>query len=88
MVVVSIPDWGVNPLAAGRDQEAIAEAIDAFNAVAQEETARAGAAWVDITPLSRTQSAAVAADGLHPSGDAYTDWADLIFPVVRALLRD
>ncbi|NNF59138.1 MAG: SGNH/GDSL hydrolase family protein [Rhodothermaceae bacterium] len=88
VVVVSIPDWGVTPFAAGRDRQAITEAINVFNAVAQEETERAGTAWVDIAPLSRTQGAAVGADGLHPDGEAYTGWTALIFPAVRAMLRN
>ena len=88
VVVVSIPDWGRTPFAAGQDREAIAGAINAFNEVAHAEAERAGAHWVDITPLSRTQGAAVVADGLHPDGDAYAGWTDLIFPAARAALRN
>src|SRR5689334_6134106 len=32
VVVVSIPDWGITPFARGRDADAIAREIDAYNA--------------------------------------------------------
>lgn len=79
VIVVSIPDWGVTPFAEGRDRAKIATEIDQFNAVNREEAQRAGAKWVDITPISRGSDAAlVAADGLHPSGKQYAEWAKAI----------
>jgi lysophospholipase L1-like esterase len=78
VVVLSIPDWGVTPFAAGRDRESIGREIDAFNDVNREETRRAGARYVDVTPISRraaTDPKLVAADGLHPSAAMYTLWA-------------
>ena len=86
VVVVSIPDWGVMPFAGDRDRAEIARQLDAYNALANAEADRAGAAWVDITPLSRTQGELAADDGLHPSGEAYRAWADRITPVVREAL--
>ncbi len=87
VVVLSIPDWGVTPFAAGRDRAAIARAIDVFNAVNREETARAGARYVDITPVSRTAAdngMLLADDGLHPSGAMYAAWARLALPAALA----
>lgn len=89
--VVSIPDWGVTPFAAGRDREKIASEIDAFNAAAREIAEERGVAFVDITPGSRqaaSDASLVAEDGLHPSGKMYSQWVELIFPVVRSLLND
>ena len=90
VVLVSIPDWGATPFVRederGRSAEQVAREIDAFNAVGRDEAGRAGVAWADITPLSRTQGALVAPDGLHPSGDAYTAWTDRLLPVARAAL--
>jgi lysophospholipase L1-like esterase len=85
VVVVSIPDWGVTPFArrSGRDTAKISAEIDAFNAIARDEAARAGARFVDITPISRgaaTDDALVAGDGLHPSGTMYERWTHLILP--------
>ncbi|HEX8616099.1 MAG TPA: SGNH/GDSL hydrolase family protein [Thermoanaerobaculia bacterium] len=88
VVVVSIPDWGVTPFAEGRNRAEIAAAIDRYNAVNREETARAGARYVDITPVSRgTDPALVAPDGLHPSGQQYREWVRLIAPEARAALQ-
>ncbi|WP_460672954.1 SGNH/GDSL hydrolase family protein [Larkinella ripae] len=88
--VLSIPDWGVTPYAAGagRDRSQIAKEIDAFNAVAQEECQKAGIAYVDITPISRTATDAtqIADDGLHFSGKQYRQWAEKSLPVVKKLL--
>jgi lysophospholipase L1-like esterase len=90
VIVLSIPDWGVTPFASGRDREQIAEEIDAFNSVNREESEKAGAHYVDITPVSRqavTEPAWVASDGLHPSGEMYTLWAEKVLPVARDILK-
>jgi len=89
VVVLSIPDWGVTPFAAGQDGAAIAAEIDAFNVVVAEETARRKARFVDVTAISRDVAAdrsLVAEDGLHPSGSQYAQWVERVLPVVRAVL--
>ena len=89
--VLSIPDWGVTPFAQGRDIEQIAKDIDAFNAVNKEETEKAGAHYIDITPISRdavNDSTLIASDGLHPSGKMYAEWARLASPVVLKILGE
>jgi len=90
VIVLSIPDWGVTPFAAGRDSRQIAAEIDRFNAVNRQETARAGAHYVDVTPISREavhDPALIAGDGLHPSGKMYAVWAELALPVVLEILK-
>ncbi len=90
VVVLSIPDWGVTPFAAGRNSTIIAAEIDAFNAVNKEEAERAGAYYVDVTPTSRLAEgnpALVANDGLHPSGQMYAEWAKLALPVTSKMLK-
>jgi lysophospholipase L1-like esterase len=91
VVVLSIPDWGVTPFAgeSGRDRGKIAAEIDRFNAINREETARAGARYVDVTPFSRkaaTDRSLIAGDGLHPSGSMYAEWARLALPAAVAAL--
>lgn len=89
VIVLSIPDWGVTPFADGRDRAQIAAEIDAYNAVNRDEARRAGAHWIDITPQSRAAGADPAflvADGLHPSGRAYTEWARLALPAALEAL--
>ncbi|HQU36338.1 MAG TPA: GDSL-type esterase/lipase family protein, partial [Anaerolineales bacterium] len=53
VIVLSIPDWGVTPFAGDRDSKKIADEINRFNAVNREETEKAGAHYIDITPISR-----------------------------------
>jgi hypothetical protein len=78
LLVLSIPDWGQSPFAEGRDRQRIAEEINAFNAVGEQEARRSGALWVDITGLSREATAAeFTADGLHYSSMHYRKWAEL-----------
>jgi lysophospholipase L1-like esterase len=90
VVVVSIPDWGLTPFAAGRDRAKIGSEIDHFNAIAREETSKAKARYVDITPISRgvtADPALVAGDGLHPSAKMYAQWVTAIVPEARAAAR-
>jgi lysophospholipase L1-like esterase len=89
VIVLSIPDWSVTPFAAARDRAGIAAEIDAYNATNRQETALAGARYVDITPLSRRaadSSALVATDGLHPSAAMYEDWTRILLPVAEQTL--
>lgn len=91
VIVVSIPDYGVNPFAQTMDTEKIAEEIDAFNAIKSEETIKAGVEFVNVTPVSRMAGddpSLVADDGLHPSGKMYTEWVKLIFPVALQVLEN
>ena len=91
VLVLSIPDWGTTPFARGRDRARIADEIDRFNAVNREETMGAGALYVDITGISSLPGAPggeslVVADGLHPSGVLYTEWARRVLPQALAAL--
>ena len=91
VVVLSIPDWSVTPFAGetGRDRPRTAAEIERFNRVDREETARAGARWVDVTPSSRKAGAdrsLLAPDGLHPSAAMYGEWARLALPEASAAL--
>ena len=88
--VLSIPDWGVTPFAGSRDTEQIGREIDQFNTVNRDETEKAGAHYVDITPTSRQalhNPSLIAEDGLHPSGSMYAGWAELSLPVVLEILK-
>jgi lysophospholipase L1-like esterase len=90
VIVLSIPDWGVTPFAQDRDREQIAKEIEAFNAVNREESEKAGVHYVDITPGSRrarNDNSLIAADGLHPSGKMYSEWARLAYPTVLKALE-
>lgn len=86
VVVLSIPDWGLAPFAAGRDQAHIARQIDQFNAVAQAECQQAGITFVNITPLTRkAEPTDFVADGLHYSGAGMASWAQQALGAVKQL---
>lgn len=93
VLAMSIPDWGVTAFGQGdaRGSAAIGAEIDAYNDTARAICERQGAAWVDITPVSRelgAQAAMLAEDGLHPSAAMYTHWTERALPVARRLLAD
>jgi lysophospholipase L1-like esterase len=90
VIVISIPDWGVTPFAAGRDTDRIAAEIDQFNRMEKEYAAAAGVHYIGITPISRearNQPEFVASDGLHPSGIMHQRWAEAVLPVVVKILH-
>lgn len=90
VIVLSIPDWGVTPFARGQGGERIARDIDAFNAVNREESEKAGAQYVNITPISREaehDTTLIAPDGLHPSGKMYMEWAKLAYLAALKALK-
>jgi acyl-CoA thioesterase-1 len=75
------PDWSLTKAVASfGEPAAIATRIERFNEIAREEAEGAGASYVDIFPLMRDQMrrGMVAPDGLHPSADAYAQWADAL----------
>lgn len=89
VIVISIPDWGTTPFARNdaRGPAHIADEVDVYNAIARDETSRAGARWVDITAISRQHAELVAHDGLHPSAAQYALWRDAVLPWARQALR-
>jgi acyl-CoA thioesterase-1 len=78
VVALPQPDWSLSPAGSGfGDGSAIARTIERFNTMARHEAEGAGASWVDLFPLMREQGRKkmFAADGLHPSAEAYAEWA-------------
>ncbi len=76
--VLSIPDWGVTPFAAGRDSKKIADEIDAYNNICEKSAAAFKTHFINITTSQRAdgnKAGFVAPDGLHPSGKEYSKWA-------------
>ena len=90
VIVLSIPDWGVTPFAAGRDSEKIAREIDQYNAINREITLSKGIVWIDVTGVSRLAEndiTLIAGDGLHPSGKMYTEWVRLALPEIVKMVE-
>lgn len=87
VIVLSIPDWGATPFAAGRDRKKIAEDIDAFNMVNEQLAGKYKAYYIDITPSTRNPNdTLLAADKLHPSGKEYYRWAQEVAAIINKLL--
>ena len=87
--VVSIPDWGATPFAHRQNREEIGAAIDAFNAINRAEAEQRGIVYIDITEISRralVDDSLTADDFLHPSGEMYRLWVELILPEAERLL--
>ena len=81
------PDWTLCPAAASfGDLARLARTIERFNQIAREEAERAEATYIDLFPLMREQlrSGMVAADGLHPSAEAYAGWARALRDPLRS----
>lgn len=91
--VVSIPDYGVTPFAEAQnlDKEKIAREIDNYNDIAKKIAGEYQVEYFDITPISRkaeNDSRLIAKDGLHPSGEMYTEWVELILPWAVQILDE
>lgn len=89
--VVSIPDYGVTPFAAGSDSDKIAAEIDLYNEIAQTNAIEYNIAYFDITGISREAKEnpeLIAEDGLHPSSEMYRRWVALIFPWAHEILDE
>ena len=90
VIVLSIPDWGVTPFAAGRDRDQIAREIDAYNAANKSISETYNAHYIDITQWTREAAndpTLVASDGLHPSGKEYNRWSEKLADKIKALVK-
>ena len=87
--VLSIPDWGVTPFAADKNEREIAQDINQYNAYNREAALLSKAHWLNITESTRKNGHLdlyLAPDGLHPSGLEYKIWAEKLLPeVIEAL---
>jgi acyl-CoA thioesterase I len=91
LLLVTIPDFSVTPngpkYARGRD---IAQGINGFNQIIEEEAARWNLRVADIFRVSQRMHddpTLVAPDGLHPTAKAYRQWETIIFPAAFELLK-
>lgn len=90
VIVLSIPDWGVTPFAAGRDRDQIAREIDAYNASNKATSETYHVHYIDITPWTREAAhdpTLVASDGLHPSAKEYSRWSEKLADKIKAIIK-
>jgi len=86
VIVLSIPDWGVTPFAAERDQKEISKEINAFNAICKELCEQHKVPFIDITESSRKAEYDInllAKDQLHYSGKEHYNWAKEVAEVIK-----
>ncbi len=87
--VLSIPDWGVTPFAAGRDRKQVADEIDTYNYICENSAKEFQTNFINITVSQRAngnEPGFLAADGLHPSGNEYQKWAaKLSYAILKEL---
>lgn len=78
LFMLSIPDYGNTPFAAGRDKEKISRELETYNRIAEEKCAERGLIFVNITPFTASPEAynMVVEDKLHPNGTMYKIWAN------------
>jgi len=88
--VLSIPDWGVTPYAAGRDKDQIAREIDEYNTANKTISENYKVNYIDITPWTREAAndlSLLAADGLHPSTKEYKRWSEKLADKIKVLIQ-
>jgi lysophospholipase L1-like esterase len=88
VILLSIPDWSVTPFAESAPKQEIADAIDEFNEVIRVLSDSAAVHFIDITEVSRrakTDLELITTDGLHPSAKMYSEWVELVLPIVNEI---
>ena len=89
--VVSIPDYGVTPFGASRNQNGqVSNDIDKYNNYKQTVCTRFNVTFFDITPISRlaaNDNSLLAPDRLHPSQMMYAEWIKIIGPEISSVLK-
>jgi lysophospholipase L1-like esterase len=88
VVVLTIPDYSVTPVGQRLDPDQTRSEIDSYNGFITATLDSTEVSLINITDISREaaeDSSLTARDGLHPSGEQYARWVELIRPVVAAL---
>ncbi len=79
--VVSIPDYAFTPFGQTHEPNKISTELDVYNTINDSVATAWKVQYFNITPISRQGVAdpkLVAKDNLHPSGEQYKRWAELI----------
>lgn len=90
VIVLSIPDWGQTPFAAGRDSASIRKEIDRFNEVCELAARKNQTHFIAITEDTRKAAqdkSLLTTDQLHYSGKEHVVWAAKTADIMRSLSR-
>ena len=93
ILCIATPDYTVTPSGeAFGEPVQQSDAIVRANAIMREACESRAIRFVpeifEISQAARDDQSLVADDGLHPSGEQYRRWVDVIAPVVEELIRD
>ena len=92
VIVVSIPDYAFTPFGqSSSNPTMISMQIDQYNAFAQNYCNQNNIEFVNITDMTRqglNDPDLVAADGLHPSEKAYSQFTSLLLPLAITVLQN
>ena len=89
VIVLSIPDWSVTPYAQGENREQIAFKINEYNIANKQLADKYHVHYINVTPGTReaiNNPELLAEDGLHPSGNEYSRWAEKLAAVIQSEL--
>lgn len=90
VIVLSIPDWGQTPFAAGKDTEAIRREIDQFNGVCELAAKKHQTHFIGITDETRKAAkdkSLLTSDQLHYSAKEHAIWAAKTAAILQSLSR-
>ncbi len=87
--VLSIPDYGITPF--GQAYPNASAGVDEFNSINLDITEDYGVSYFNITEISRkaeNDPSLLAPDNLHPSGEMYALWVELVLNEIKEKLYD
>lgn len=87
--VVSIPNYGVTPFGMQKGEDQIRQELLRYDSIADSISSLYKVRFINITPVSekaKVDISYIASDELHPSGKQYSEWVDLILPVIKPIL--
>jgi lysophospholipase L1-like esterase len=90
LFILSIPDYSTTPFARSKEAEKISKEIDEFNKLNRALSIQYKIPYIDINESpqpGKDQEGLVAADGLHPSAEAYTKWAKKLAEAIARLVK-
>ena len=86
VIVLSIPDYGYTPFGQQKKDAKISGELDLYNAFAKNTAEAMGVTYLYITDITRNglkKPSLVASDGLHPSAEAYHEFAKRMHQIAK-----
>jgi lysophospholipase L1-like esterase len=90
VLLLTIPNYGITPFAASLDREKITRELEVYNSVIKALAIQYKVSLVDSGPdfnAAKDHAELLATDDLHPSAQAYEQWAQRVAAQVFSLLK-